>query len=209
MAQMMHTATIIFDDNITSVTHGNCTWTSGETKTFNSSNGGEKVFEVALRDGYILDTVVLSNASQDVSLVSKTDSSFIIDVPGEINVTITLTSKKNTPTVKFLKHNGLLVNRNGKMVSNKEASSGETWVLNETLTLQAQNVTINFTSNNQNFTSIVITNLTLSYNDIGVYDKFVPGGSYWTSGEAYRTITFNTAPTGDLLTWLQANGTKQ
>lgn len=27
--------------------------------------------------------------------------------------------------------------------------------------------------------------------------------------EAYRTITFLEAPTGDLLTWLQANGTKQ
>lgn len=85
----------------------------------------------------------------------------------------------------------------------------KTWVLNETLTLQAQNVTINFTSNNQNFTSIVITNLTLSYNDIGVYNKFVPGGSHWISGEAYRTISFSTAPTGDLLTWLQANGVKQ
>lgn len=95
------------------------------------------------------------------------------------------------------------------LVYEKSVPEGETWVLNETLTLQAQNVTINFTSNNQNFTSIVITNLTLSYNDIGVYAKFVSGGSHWTSGEAYRTITFSTAPTGDLLTWLQANGVKQ
>lgn len=95
------------------------------------------------------------------------------------------------------------------LVYEKSVPEGETWVLNETLTLQAQNVTINFTSNNQNFTSIVITNLTLSYNDIGVYNKFVPGGSHWTSGEAYRTITFSTTPTGELLTWLQANGVKQ
>ena len=29
------------------------------------------------------------------------------------------------------------------------------------------------------------------------------------AGEAYRTITFESAPTGELLTWLQANGTKQ
>ena len=82
-------------------------------------------------------------------------------------------------------------------------------MLNETLTLQAQKAIINFTSNNQNFTSIASTNLTLSYNDIYVYNKFVPVGSHWASGEAYRTITFATAPTGDLLTWLQANGTKQ
>lgn len=106
----------------------------------------------------------------------------------------------NTPKVFYCKNELYIV---------QEPSTGETWVLNETLTLQAQNVTINFTSNNQNFTSIVITNLTLSYNDIDVYNKFVPGGSHWTSGEAYRTITFSTAPTGDLLTWLQANGVKQ
>lgn len=30
----------------------------------------------------------------------------------------------------------------------------------------------------------------------------------WTD-QAYRTLTFAIPPTGDLLTWLQANGTKQ
>ena len=35
-----------------------------------------------------------------------------------------------------------------------------------------------------------------------------PNWTGWTN-EAYRTITFENAPTGDLLTWLQANGTKQ
>lgn len=95
------------------------------------------------------------------------------------------------------------------LVYEKSVPEGETWVLNETLTLQAQKATINFTSNNQNFTSIAITNTTLSYNDIDVYNKFVPGGSHWISGEAYRTITFSITPTDDLLTWLQANGVKQ
>lgn len=33
-------------------------------------------------------------------------------------------------------------------------------------------------------------------------------GTGW-KGQAYRTIVFETAPSGDLLTWLQANGTKQ
>lgn len=35
---------------------------------------------------------------------------------------------------------------------------------------------------------------------------------YWNGSwgdEAYRTVVFDTAPTGDLLTWLQAHGTKQ
>ena len=30
----------------------------------------------------------------------------------------------------------------------------------------------------------------------------------WTN-QAYRTVTFETAPTGDLLAWLEANATKQ
>lgn len=85
----------------------------------------------------------------------------------------------------------------------------ETWVLNKTLTLQALTVTIAFTSNNQSFNSIVITNTGLDYDNTSIYNKFVPDGSNWVSGEAYRTINFAKPPTGDLLTWLQANGTKQ
>ena len=47
------------------------------------------------------------------------------------------------------------------------------------------------------------------YDDVHVYVKNTPDGIHWVSGEVYRTITFATAPTGELLTWLQANGTKQ
>ena len=42
-------------------------------------------------------------------------------------------------------------------------------------------------------------------NDVVVY--YVDGNE-WVS-EAYRTVTFDNPPTGELLTWLQANGTKQ
>lgn len=34
------------------------------------------------------------------------------------------------------------------------------------------------------------------------------GNNIWND-QKYRTITFSTPPTGNLLTWLQANGTKQ
>lgn len=209
MAQMIHTVTIIFDDNIVSVTHDDLTWTSGEEKRLDSLGKGG-VFNVALRDGYILDTVLLDN-TMDVSLVSKTDSSFVINVTGEVTVTITLTSKKNTPSVKFLKHNGLLVNRSGKIVSNKEVPSGETWVLNSSLSfgIKSQSYNINFTSNGNsyskfsyNFTSPIASYLV--YGTTNVYDA---NNSLW-SNQSYRTVAFATAPTGDLLTWLQANGTK-
>lgn len=92
----------------------------------------------------------------------------------------------------------------------------ETWVLNESLSLRDYNGstwTINFTSSNENFNQINIIAIgpqqELRYlpnkdeNQV-VYD--FPGG--WRN-EAYKTIIFETAPTGTLLTWLQANGTKQ
>lgn len=96
------------------------------------------------------------------------------------------------------------------LVYEKGTSSGETWLLNKTLTLQALTATIDFISNNQNFNSIVMTNTNLSYDDTSVYNKYTPEGmTHWVNGEAYRTINFAKPPTGDLLTWLQANGVKQ
>lgn len=88
-------------------------------------------------------------------------------------------------------------------------ASGETWLLNKTLTLQALTATIDFISNNQNFNSIVMSNSNVSYDNVSVYNKITPDGNHWPNGEAYRTLAFATPPTGDLLTWLNANGTKQ
>ena len=227
MAQMIHTVTMIFDGDILTVANDDCTWDNGETQRY-GSYGEEEVFYVALREGYILDTVVFSNATQDVFLVSKTDSSFVINAPGEVTVTITLTSKKNTPGVKFLKHNGLLVNRSGKIVSNKEVPSGETWVLNEEPHFSP------FINNNPSGETHVEFEVNCSVNSVSysfiefrselvpmhtdavniiVKNTLTDRNNIYYSGswvdETYRTIIFNTAPTGDLLTWLQANGTKQ
>lgn len=96
----------------------------------------------------------------------------------------------------------------------------ETWVLNETLTNSAlSKISVNFQSNSKTCVAIE------RYYD----DEYEEGLRYYTSSsgsqyelvyanqgsggeffdQAYRTITFATAPTGTLLTWLQANGTKQ
>lgn len=106
--------------------------------------------------------------------------------------------------------------------SQTEPSSGETWVLNDTLTGSTlEDITVpTFVSNGHTFQYLTWNNETyvikLTYidredrdNDVTVYygddDHDFKG---WLN-QAYRTITFSTSPTGDLLTWLQANGTKQ
>lgn len=89
------------------------------------------------------------------------------------------------------------------------ASTGETWILNSDIS-SAEDISVSnlsFVSNSQNFTSIICTTgkggANLSYNQTGVFV------STWEN-EAYRTITFDSPVTDSaLLTWLQANGTKQ
>ena len=97
--------------------------------------------------------------------------------------------------------------------SKAEPSSGETWVLNETINAtDGLNTAISFSSNNQSFDTFYTHYSPLK--EEYVIDYILNSIHYnaynngWTN-EAYRTITFETAPTGDLLTWLQANGTKQ
>lgn len=94
----------------------------------------------------------------------------------------------------------------------KQASSGETWLLNTELTIN-ETVTyeIEFISNEIPFNSLLleagkITNL--YYNAELAYAKDPVGGATWYDN-AFRTVNFITAPTGDLLAWLQTNGVKQ
>ena len=91
----------------------------------------------------------------------------------------------------------------------------ETWVLNATISFPSSALSGTFTSNGTSFTDLlrVPSGMTtyLSYtsfaggltNSTPVYEN----GS-WTN-DAYRTLVFDTAPTGAMLTWLQANGQKQ
>lgn len=107
--------------------------------------------------------------------------------------------------------------------------AGETWVINET----PQNSGIvnegdmtyfdlGFRSNNETFTKVIFifpqqdVGLQISYgtdlDEIIVYNDYNDAGDpthAWTN-EAYRTIIFSasTPPTGNLLTWLQANAVK-
>ncbi len=84
----------------------------------------------------------------------------------------------------------------------------ETWVLNSTITGNGK-FTADFTSNGKSFSSIAVSSSITSYVEkMGGNVIVYTNRSGWNN-EAYRTIVFDTSPTGNLLTWLQANGTKQ
>lgn len=86
-----------------------------------------------------------------------------------------------------------------------------TWVINKTPTLITLTTDIGFTSNGKTFNQISISSGL--YGSIDFYGPTQRGAVYtsgsWLVGEAYRTITFDEPPTGDLLTWLQANAVQQ
>ena len=98
-----------------------------------------------------------------------------------------------------------------------EIPISKTWIINETPNTQSVifptttslwKQTINFISNNIQFTSIEIID--------GVDELYYGGTSGVTTysegtwdNQAYRTIVFETTPTGELLTWLQANAVPQ
>lgn len=90
-----------------------------------------------------------------------------------------------------------------------------TWVFNQTVTVSTTAVEwyVNFTSNGKEFKTIEAA---LFSGISRVRYKNKKGNTYllayqssWINGEVYRTITFDEEPTGDLLTWLQANATPQ
>lgn len=89
----------------------------------------------------------------------------------------------------------------------------ETWVLNDVLVITGtvvEYMEIGFTSNAKEWTGISIDSGVVTYvgttDSIEAYQEERP--RRWLD-QAYRTITFDTAPTGNLLTWLQANSVKQ
>ena len=102
-----------------------------------------------------------------------------------------------------------------------------TWTLNDSnITMPASEfrVTINFNVSTDNvinttsFSGIAISPTSVAYmwEPDGIFDyaEFDGDNLVWMEKNgldtsAYRTITFETAPTGELLAWLQANATPQ
>ncbi len=105
--------------------------------------------------------------------------------------------------------------QNELYIVQEPVSSGETWLLKSsgmTAPSSAIDVNINFhNAVSANFTRINIYSegkgVHISYYNNSSETTVNTGGDGVTGDNA--TLTFATAPTGDLLTWLQANGTKQ
>lgn len=91
----------------------------------------------------------------------------------------------------------------------------ETWVIKSDAAGEFATTQISFTSNGQKFTSIgansTDSRFVLYYGneEVAGYDIAGGGGVYEFDNEAYRKLTFDTPPTGALLTWLQSNAVKQ
>lgn len=85
---------------------------------------------------------------------------------------------------------------------------GETWVINESPTGDLEEVFVDFKSNDTEFIAMGLDVFGLRYRD-----RAGAIATAWLFGrwanQAYRTVTFETPPTGELLTWLQANAVKQ
>ena len=93
--------------------------------------------------------------------------------------------------------------------------TSETWVLNEYVdTSTKQTFVCSFESNGRTFSKLVIGGQRIP-GDLGfVYSLFfdelkVAEAGIFEAVSLYRKVTFATAPTGSLLTWLQSNAVKQ
>ena len=88
----------------------------------------------------------------------------------------------------------------------------KTWLINKSPDVSTgMLVTINFTSNGESFDQFQVDaampGIIYLKNGYGLGYQY--DSSSWSFGEAYRTVVFETVPTGELLTWLQANAVPQ
>lgn len=96
----------------------------------------------------------------------------------------------------------------------ESGDTSETWVIKSSATGGFATTQIAFTSNGRKFTSIGANDssgiaMVLYYDSYEAAGYDLGGGVYEFETEAYRKLTFDTPPTGALLTWLQSNATKQ
>lgn len=196
--------------------------------------GQTLVLNYAAATGYNLpDTVTVTGATSDWK--QATGALTITNPTGAVTITIAAAQPKlATPTNLSVSDSTLTfdpvehaeqyeVFADGNSIGTYSVQTGETWLLNESINPRSLgSVTISFSSNNKDYIRLVgggtapSPQLTYYYGESEGTDydvaysvaspNFPP--SYWHD-QIYRTITFKTAPTGDLLTWLQANGTKQ
>lgn len=138
-----------------------------------------------------------------------------------INGETILDLRSDTVTPETLQKGYTAHDKSGtKITGTLEASSSgaakETWVLNENCDgFPEAGFVVDFVSNGAEFHNIALSgrfNKSFNYDNTSVATAILSDTGYQVYGwedPAYRKLTFDTPPTGDLLTWLQANGVKQ
>ena len=199
----------------------NCTANSDNPITI-EENGGAILYYTA-NTGYELpDGVELTNVGS--YNWDKTTGKLVIARPSG-NVTIKIVAKQTmtqlaTPQNVSVENTTLSFDEvenaeeyevfvDNVSIGSYQVSKGETWLLNETPSGALAKTSVNYVSNNEQFTSIRMSAKgDLFYGKVDSTEETVYALS-WTN-EAYRTITFDSPVTDSaLLTWLQANGIKQ
>lgn len=97
------------------------------------------------------------------------------------------------------------------------AAEKETWVLNNKVDDTVVSFDCNFSSNGESFSGLSVAKAFGNIYKLAYGSKEVAVSEYNDYSErvwgwaniAYRKLVFTTPPTGNLLTWLQANGVKQ
>ena len=115
---------------------------------------------------------------------------------------------------KFLSKDGKFYMRDGKLL---QKATSLTWLIKSDASGELVTTQIAFTSNGQKFTSIgadyddsgAFMILRYDNNEVAGWDIYGGGAGFEFENEAYRKLTFDTPPTGALLTWLQANAVPQ
>lgn len=195
----------------------NGSW-SGDTQV---DVGASAMGVIMPNSGYSYPTTV-SATNATVNYSSIDGSLILADITGNVVITAECLPQLATPanvsadgtTVSWDEVENATsyeVKADGESIGTVENETGETWLLNETVdgrTLTSTNVS--FMSNNTKFTWINVKKGYIAYSNSETWDdnNMVYDTVSWTN-EAYRTITFETSPSGELLTWLQANATKQ
>ena len=209
------------------------TWTTSGENVGVMFRSAYQVLNVILADGYVIDTITgvgqgfddpfavnfsIENNTFTFALVDSTtyDISITSKLPNgkqKINISTllgwaNLATGNHQITIKT-KASGYVDSAASNAVTVSKAASGETWVLNGMPNvIPSFSYDVTFENDGYTYSKISASGsgpmAALYYDDIKVYS----GMDGWVS-VTYQTITFGTSPSGDLLTWLEANAVKQ
>lgn len=226
--------TIIFDSHVIKVTStgiADYEWTtSGQSVDVGGYGGTTYYATVTLEDGYEIANVTSTDSNYNLLTFSGNVISFRTEYAG-MGTGFTITTKAAAPkqtidvstlagwanlatgnhqiTIKT-KASGYVDSAASNAVTVSKAESGETWVITNDMYISSTFTTnITFISDGTTYNSISFYKSgplsTIKYDTYVAYHD----GGWDSSNDALRTLKFLTSPTGDLLTWLQANAVKQ